>query len=469
MALKRPLTIILTALGIIVAGGLIFFFSSQQTDDFEIAPQEKAVAEYSGAGPTEVGTGWSVKENPEEAAAEAVAMALKGKKQAPPHFAVLFASSGSNLPAILTGVRKRLGERTKIYGGSSDSRAVMTNKKYVRVRQAAYTVEDQKEGVAIMTVTSQEIAFGVGSANLAAYPSAQEAAKDAVLKAMASAGKSPQDPPQAVLLTPTFGVEDQVLEGIAAVIGPGAILLGGTAGGPTFGVFGENGVYDQGLSLAVIYTTLPLAWVFEGGFDTVDTPTGTVTKVEGRAIMEIDRRPALEVYNEWLGGRLATLIKEGGDLGKIKDLLTLHPLFRKYSCPAGLEHFLFSHPYPTDRSLRDGSISTSTNIRPGDRVYLSHGTWEKLLNRIGKIPQAARLHSKLPPEKKAVFGLGHICAGVMGIIPETEREKMPFLINYTNNYAPFIANFTWGEQGLLPNIGFKHGNLLTSFLLIMER
>jgi len=469
MALKKSSILLLVSLGIVAAVALGFFLFSGETGKFQLAPPEKPIAEYRGIGPTEVGTGWSVKEDPEQAAAEAVAMALTGKKPVSPHFAVLFASSGSNLPAILAGVRKHLGEGTKIYGGSSDSRALMTNKKFVQVRETGSGGQDQKQGVAIMTVTSEEITFGVGSANFAAYPSVQEAAKDAVRKARARAGKSPKDPPQAVLITPTFGVEDQVLEGIGEVIAPDTPLLGGTAGGPKFGVFGEDGVYDQGLSLAVIYTTMPLAWVFEGGFSSVDTPTGTVTKIEGRAIREIDHRPALEVYDQWLGGKLTKLIKEGADLRKIKDLMALHPLSRKYTDAAGNEHFLFSHPFLTEKSLSDRSISTSTNLYPGDRLNLNHGTWEKLLNRISKLPEAARHHSNLTQGKKTILGLGQICAGVMGSIPETERQKMPFLINYANNNAPFIANFTWGEQGLFKGIGFKHGNLLTSFLLITER
>jgi hypothetical protein len=43
---------------------------------------------------------------------------------------------------------------------------------------------------------------------------------------------------------------------------------------------------------------------------------------------------------------------------------------------------------------------------------------------------------------------------------------MPILINYANKDAPFIAPFTWGEQGQFPGVGNKHGNLLTSFLVI---
>jgi hypothetical protein len=57
----------------------------------------------------------------------------------------------------------------------------------------------------------------------------------------------------------------------------------------------------------------------------------------------------------------------------------------------------------------------------------------------------------------------------MGTIPLGERERMPLLINQANKDAPFIAPFTWGEQGHFPGIASKHGNLLTSFLLIGEK
>ena len=57
----------------------------------------------------------------------------------------------------------------------------------------------------------------------------------------------------------------------------------------------------------------------------------------------------------------------------------------------------------------------------------------------------------------------------MRAIPEAEREKMPLLINYANSQAPFIAAFSWGEQGYFPGVGYKHGNLLTSFLVIGEK
>jgi hypothetical protein len=218
--------------------------------------------------------------------------------------------------------------------------------------------------------------------------------------------------------------------------------------------------------LAVIYTKLPIGWTFEGGFDTKDPHSGIVTKVDGQSIVEIDKRPALDVYNDWLDGKIDRLHKEIKDPSAIRDLLTLNPLYRKYTSITGQDYYLFSHPWPKDDNLVEKSISTSTKIKVGERIYLSYGTWETLVNRIGNLPKNAKMKGGIPLNARPLFGIGIVCGGVLGTIPEAEREKLPLLINYANSNAPFIATFTWGEQGHFPGVGNKHGNLLTSFLVI---
>ena len=84
-----------------------------------------------------MGTRWSTKESPEDAVKEAVEMALKGKKDIP-DFAVIFASSGSDMEVILSTAKRLFKNKTKIYGGTSDSRAVMTNKGYAKATERAY-------------------------------------------------------------------------------------------------------------------------------------------------------------------------------------------------------------------------------------------------------------------------------------------------------------------------------------------
>ena len=469
MMTKKRKIIIAVVIVVIGAGFSLFFFSRGEEEKFQLVPKQRIVKEAGGEViGTEVGTGWSIKENPEEAIKEAVEMALEGKENETPDFTIIFACSGADLETILFEARKLLGDKTKIYGGASDSRAIMTDKGFLKGAEKGYVdaPREGNRGLAVMTITSEDIVFGVGSANFSTYPSVKKASKAAILDAMKSAGKPPNELPRVVLIMPTVGVEEEVIEGIEGVVGKDTPLLGGSSGGPTFGVFGEDKVYDEGVSLAVIYTDLPVGWTFEGGFDVTDPHTGIVTKVEGQAIVEIDNRPALDVYDEWLGGKIEKIYEEVGDPGKIRDLLTLHPIYRKYTSPSRQDYFLFSHPWPKDETLKDRSIMTSTRIRAGERIYLSHGTWETFINRIGNLPTKAKVQGGIEVGKKPLLGIGYVCAGVMGVIPETEREKLPLLIGYANNDAPFIAPFTWGECGLFPGVGSKHGNLLTSFLVI---
>ena len=457
-----------------IAGVALFFFGQKEKREFQL-PSPSLVEggkEIKGGGAlgAEVGTGWSAKENPREATKEAIDMALEGKVNKRPDFAIMFATSGSDLEAIFSEARKLLGNETKIYGGTTDSRAVMINKGFVKAKKDNYNyaLKEGKLALAIMTISSKDIVFGVGSADFSAYPSAQEGAKSAVLSAIVSAGKSPNELPKIVLITPTKGIytEEDTIKGIEEVVGGKTVIIGGSAGGPKWAVFGKDKVYPEGVSVAVIYTDLPVGWVFEGGFDVTDNKSGIITKVDGRNIIEIDNRPALDVYNEWLNGGIDKLYSQYSDFRRIKDLLTLHPLYRRYTAENGQVYSLFSHPFPKDQTLKERAVATSTTLNVGEQVNLSHGSWETLVNRIGNLPRLAKFNGDMDINTKSILGIGYVCAGVMGAIPEPEREKLPPLINYTNSQAPFIAPFTWGEQGHFSGIGNKHGNLLTSFIVI---
>ncbi len=466
---KKNYAVILMAVLVMIGVGAAYVFWSTGQKELHLTPQKRAVSK---AGPTsaaEVGTGWSVKDAPGEAVRQALAMALQGKPQAAPDFVALFATSGADLSGILAEARKILGDKTKIFGGTSDSRALMTNRGFIHAGEKHYTATGNNPGLAIMTVSSPDIVFGVGSADFSRYATPKEGARAALRQALESCGKSPQAAPQAVLAVISRNFEEAALAGLSQVLGPNVPLLGGTTGGPKFEVVGDQEAWAQGISLAVIYTKLPLCWVFEGGFEVPDTQRGVVTKMEGAAVLQINWRPALDVYDEWLGGKISKLQQEGATLVEIRNLMTLNPFYRRYTSLDGHNYFLFSVPWPRNQTPQDKAFVTSTEISLGDEIHLSHGTWERLLNRVGNLPLSARIQCGIAPEWKPLLGIGFVCAGVMRAIPAAEREKMPLLINYANGQAPFIIPFSWGEQGYFPGVGYKHGNLLTSFLAIGEK
>jgi hypothetical protein len=462
-----------SALTVILLGLLlIFVFSSWEPQEFKLVPLERTPSTAPTASHTQVGTGWSKKPS-RQAVDEALKMALKNQHGTPPDFAIFFATSGSDFSAILSEARKLLGNKTKIFGGSSDERAVMTNLGFIEAAQNQSSISQNQHALSLMTVSSPDMVFGVGTASFSAYASVQAATEAALLAAIKDADKQPHDTPQVILMIISRGNEEEALEGLAAEAAKGAVILGGTTGGTKYSVMGNRGVFDNGIALAVIYTDLKMGWALEGGLEIVDSPSGIVTKVKGQAIMEIDHRPALEVYDEWLGGNLRDYIDKVQDEKKLRDLLTLSPLFRLYHAPSGQAYPIFSQIFPDSWppgvSFKDKRMMTATKIKVGERVYLSQGTWEFLLNRISSLPKTAKLHGGISVDERPLFCFGYICGGVMGVIPEDEQQKMPLLINYGINHTPFIVNFTSGEQGLFPGKMLRHGNLLTSFLVIADR
>jgi hypothetical protein len=464
---------VLGALGLVAVVGVAApaLLSGGQEPELELVPKGRTMeAMVPRHERTSAGTGWSIEDDATQATKEAVERALAGVTGGRADFAAIFATSGSDMNAILRAARRLLGPDVGIYGGTSDSRAVMTDKGYVRGAEKGYFVQHPemagKRGLAVMAVASREIVFGVGSADFTAFSSVQEAAGAAVSEAIRSAGKDPADPPDFVMTTVTIGSEEEVLEGIESVTGTRVPVLGGTAGGPEIAVFGRERSYPMGVSVAAVYTDLPVGWTFERGFDVADPNSGVVTKVDGQAVVEIDGEPAIDVYNRWLGGEITRLHERREDPGVVRDLLTLHPLYRKYTSPDGQDYFLFSHPWPKDDKLVDRSVATSTKIRPGERVYLSRGTWETLINRIGNLPRHAKVNGGIPVDDRPVLAIGYICGGILGIIPDSERDKLAPLVNYASGGCPCICNFTWGEQGFFPGIGSRHGNLSTPFIVI---
>lgn len=110
-------------------------------------------------------------------------------------------------------------------------------------------------------------------------------------------------------------------------------ILGGTTGGQQLAAFGEREVYDKGVPLAAIYADLPVGWTFEAGFGVPDKRSGIVTKVERRALVEIDNRPSLDVHDEWFEGHIGQLAEKSTDPASIRELLTLPPPVQEVHYP----------------------------------------------------------------------------------------------------------------------------------------
>jgi len=464
----RKLSIAATVALFIVAG-MFFLLKDFQTAQqkspvmFPIS-QAKAVNQHS---ESIAGTGYSTAGDSKAAVREAIDMALKrsGKNQA--DFCIIFASSESDFPSILTETKQILGNKIKIFGGTSGSGRVMTEQRYLKDGTKNDSGTQIDKSLAVMTISTKDIVFGTASVNLSDSNAVHDAAATVVKKAIKDAGKTIENKPKVILLYVAKGIEEETVTGIESVTGKDVPIFGGTAGGPKRIVMSNEGTYEKGISVAVIYTDLPVGLSFEAGYDIDGKHSGVVTKVTGQNIEEIDGRPAIDVYNEWMDGEIERLAKkEMKKPAEIEAFLALHPFCRKLTSPEGQDYYLFTRPWPKDPNMVNKFIKTNTKIVSQEKIYLSHGTWDTLMNRMGIVASNAKTRCGIEPADKPVLVIGIICDGMMGCIPEAEKSKFPYLINYSTGSDCIIGAFTSGEQGHSPGVGNRHGNLATSFLVI---
>ncbi|MDD5251610.1 MAG: FIST N-terminal domain-containing protein [Patescibacteria group bacterium] len=416
---------------------------------------------------TEVGTGSSGNDDPKVAVEEAADMALKDKKMTP-DFAAVFVNAGTDASAVFSELRQRFGEQIKIFGGTSSARAVMSDKGMIAIEGQGFSEEyrQARKGLVMMTVASKDITFGVGTARISEHASSQEAGAAALREALKSIGKTEADKPNVILMTTIRPEEDNVMAGIEQVMGKDAVILGGTAGGPNFAVFGKDGAYNDGVSIAVLFTDLPVGWTFSNSFDTPDLRYGVATKVDGMELIEIDHRPALDVLDEWLDGEITRIHSENSDPRFVRDFLAVHPLYRKFMSADGQAYFIISHPWPKDEKMVGRTLMTATHIKEGETVFLGRGSLDQIMNGIANLPGTAKRNVGMDINEQPVLALGFVCNGALGALPEEERMKLPKLVGTATGGAPYLVVYSYGEQGHLPGYGNAHANLSASFLVI---
>jgi hypothetical protein len=313
--------------------------------------------------------------------------------------------------------------------------------------------------LALLGVKSKNITFGVGGADMDKEASPKEAAKKAIREALVNAGKEGEIP-KLVLITAAPGREEEILLGIEDVIGEVPIIGGSSADDTIEGEwkqFVNDRVYSNGISLTVVFTDLKIGFAYEAGYIRSEKQ-GVITKANGRVIYEIDNKSAAEVYNNWTGGIISEKLKTGGTV--LRET-TFYPLAKILTGEDQTIHYLSIHPLSVNAT--DKSLTVFAEVKEGEKIELMHGNWELLLNWAQTTPSKALINGNIEKGEGA-FGLYTFCAGTMLAIPEEWRSRMPLLVEGTIG-IPFIGTFTFGEQGLIPGVGNRHGNLVNSMII----
>ncbi len=265
--------------------------------------------------------------------------------------------------------------------------------------------------------------------------------------------------PNMLLLHATPGFEERILEGVGSVFAKTVPVFGGSAADERMSgkqrVFSGGGVLGEGFVLAGIVSARDMQGAFMGGFLPTEH-SGTVTKVDGRVIHQIDGRPAAEVYNQWTGGAIAQQLKSGGP---VVLNTSLSPLSRPVGSAHGMDRRILSHPHLV--LLPSKSLSFFSEFAVSDQVTLMTSTGDSLIGRVRRTVERARgSQARRPHAALLVY-----CAGSLATMLE-HADRICQEFSHAVGGAPFVGIATAGEQGaFFANAESWHGNLMCSTVL----
>jgi hypothetical protein len=282
---------------------------------------------------------------------------------------------------------------------------------------------------------------------------AAEQARQAALELRASVGR-----PDLLLLHGTPGIEERLLEGVQAVFGADVPVCGGTAAAPGLHggwlVCSGEAATDAGFVLAAVSSLHGLSHGFSSGF-LPSEHRGVVTRARGRAVLEIDGKPAAGVYDTWTEGLIHQELARGGD---VLAKTNLRPVARTVAGGVGLPRRLLSHPHSV--LAPEQALTFFSELREGDTIELMTSTLDPLVQRVGRLVERTK-----PTSAQVRGGLLVYCAGTLAVVRERAPEIAAQFARGLGG-APFVGIATYGEQGCFFDRGLAfHGNLMCGTVL----
>ncbi len=303
-----------------------------------------------------------------------------------------------------------------------------------------------------------------GSYGSAAAPLGEDpalAAETALHAALARAG-CVGELPELIWIYQSPGHEEAVLEGLQRVVGTRCPIIGGSSADDDVSggwrQLGPDGPITDGLVVGVLFTSGGVGFAFQGGYEPTGA-SGVVTELcpdqngdgNGRHIATIDGHRAVDVYDSWNEGVLPAAALVGG--ATILADTTMRPLAVSAGQIDQVLHFRLIHP---EAVSPQGGLTTFATVGVGARVFAMRGDRQRLVQRVGKVAEAAV--ASLPGDQLA-GALVVYCGGcLLAVGEEAERVAKTATAGVG---GPFLGCFTFGEQGMILGRSV-HANLMIS-------
>lgn len=240
-----------------------------------------------------------------------------------------------------------------------------------------------------------------------------------------------------IMLLGTSGINaEKILEGLNEVLPNNVTVSGGIAGDDerferTLVGLNENIASDQMVALAFYGTNLIVTHGSKGGWDTFG-PQRTVTKSEGNILFEIDNRPALDLYKEYLGEK-ATELPGSGLLFPftILDTATSEPIVR------GIQN--------VNESLN--SIVLFGDVKNGDKIQLMRANFDRLIDGAAQ----SSIESKIGLNAEPDLALLVSCVARKLVLGQSTEDELEEARKYLGASTKICGFYSYSE--LSPVVG----------------
>lgn len=306
-------------------------------------------------------------------------------------------------------------------------------------------------GAGLLAFYDEQGAYGIGHCALGSNP--EHSGYQALQAAIDASGQSWQSP-DVIWCSMPPGQEEAVIEGMRQLVGDATPIIGGSTGdndvtGDWIQLSDKKLVNDH-IVVVAMYPSQGVGISFSSGY----TPTelsAEVTKAEGREVIELNGRPAVDVYKSWVPG----LLESADDEKSLLYITTYNSIGRVVANTDGIDQYVLSH---LSSITQRGGFTTLSKITEGERIFLMSGSPDSLVIRGAKVMDTAQ--QLLPPDVKPAGAIMVYCAGCMMALGD-DIHHVPTEINNIFN-SPYLGAFTFGEQGCFSDRSNRHGNLMIS-------
>jgi hypothetical protein len=364
--------------------------------------------------------------SPSIAGHEAAEQALRNAGVSKPDFVFMFATVGYDQRSVLRAVREATGGAP--LSGCSGEGTINGDE-----------ADESNYSVVVMTITSDELRWRNGLATglradsrAAGQRVAQELSSDLSADAVGLF----------VFPDGTTVTYDEFFAGLEGNLPSDRFLpiWGGGAGDNMALVqtyqYCDDEVVSDGVAYALLSGEAQPAWAIDVGY----IPIGgerTVTRSQGNLIYEIDGKPALEVFQEYLPDP-ALAENWGAQLANTFALCLRAPSYIKD------ENYIFRAVLSVNKA--EGSLTLATEVQEGTSVWFSSRDQEKVTTGLDLM--ATQIKQQLgDTQPKLVF---HFDCTARGKIMFRDQEKLRNLRRFRQAVGPevpWVGFYTFGEIG----------------------